>query len=88
MVLRGLKTINNKQELIVLKIDNNLDKQQSDNEQDEQKDGDESVNKLFFLIKVLLIILNLVLLIKYFLQNGLQKLKLLFLLIIISLLLP
>ena len=88
MVLRGLKTINNKQELIVLKIDNNLDKQQSDNEQDEQKDEDESVNKLFFLIKVLLIILNLVLLIKYFLQNGLQKLKLLFLLIIISLLLP
>ena len=88
MVLRGLKTINNKQELIVLKIDNNLDKQQSGNEQDEQKDEDESVNKLFFLIKVLLIILNLVLLIKYFLQNGLQKLKLLFLLIIISLLLP
>ena len=42
MVLRGLKTINNKQELIVLKIDNNLDKQQSDNEQDGHKDGDES----------------------------------------------
>ena len=30
------------QELIVLKIDKNLDKHQSDNEQDEHKDGDES----------------------------------------------
>ena len=49
------------------------------------------VNGLFFLIKVLLmfsLILNLLLSIKYFFQNGLQKLKLLFLLIIISLLLP
>ena len=49
------------------------------------------VNSLFFLIKVLLmfsLILNLLLSIKYFFQNGLQKLKLLFLLIIISLLLP
>ena len=34
------------------------------------------VNRLFFLIKVLLIILNLVLLTNCFLQNGLQKLKL------------
>ena len=33
---------NIKQELIMLKIDKNLDKQQSDNEQDEHKDGDES----------------------------------------------
>ena len=49
------------------------------------------VNGLFFLIKVLLmfsLILNLLLSIKYFFQNGLQKSKLLFLLIIISLLLP
>ena len=48
------------------------------------------VNGLFFL-KVLImfsLILNLLLSIKYFFQNGLQKLKLLFLLIIISLLLP
>ena len=35
------------------------------------------INRLFFLIKVLLIIPNLILLIKCFLQNGLQKLKLL-----------
>ena len=33
---------NIKQELIILKIDKNLDKQQSDNEQDRHKDGDES----------------------------------------------
>ena len=33
---------NIKQELFLLKIDKNLDKQQSDNEQDEHKDGDES----------------------------------------------
>ena len=46
------------------------------------------VNKPFFLKKVLLITLNLVLSTNWFLQNGLQKLKLSFLLIIISLLLP
>ena len=46
------------------------------------------VNKSFFPKKVLLIILNLVLFINWFLQNDLQKSKLLFLLIIISLLLP
>ena len=46
------------------------------------------VNRLFFLIKVLLITLNLVLLTICFLQNGLQKLELLFLMIIILLLLP
>ena len=40
---KNIKSDNhNKQELIVLKIDNNLDKKQSDNEQDEDKDGDES----------------------------------------------
>ena len=33
---------NIKQELIMLKIDKSLDKPQSDNEQDEHKDGDES----------------------------------------------
>ena len=33
---------NIKQELILLKIDKNIDKQQSDNEQDRHKDGDES----------------------------------------------
>ena len=33
---------NIKQELFLLKIDKNLDKQQSDKEQDEHKDGDES----------------------------------------------
>ena len=33
---------NIKQELFLLKIDKNLDKQQSDNEQDEHKDEDES----------------------------------------------
>ena len=31
-----------RQELLLLKIDKNLDKHQSDNEQDEHKDGDES----------------------------------------------
>ena len=42
--LKNIKSDNNnlKQELLLLKIDNNLDKHQSDNEQDEQKDGDES----------------------------------------------
>ena len=45
------------------------------------------VNKPIFLKKVLLITSNLVLSTNWFLQNGLQKLKLLFLLIIISLLL-
>ena len=33
---------NIKQELFLLKIDKNLDKQQSDNEQDKHKNGDES----------------------------------------------
>ena len=33
---------NIKQEMLLLKIDKNLDKQQYDNEQDEHKDGDES----------------------------------------------
>ena len=90
-----MKSDNNnlKQELIMLKIDKDLNK--SDNELDKQNKMSTTmemnpVNRLFFLIKVLLIlslILNLLLLINYFLQNGLQKLKLLFLLIIISLLL-
>ena len=45
MNLKTLKSDNNnlKQELLLLKIDKNLDKQQSDksdNEQDEHKDGD------------------------------------------------
>ena len=44
---KDIKSDNNnlKQELLLLKIDKNLDKQQSDkfdNEQDEHKDGDES----------------------------------------------
>ena len=34
--------INLKQELLLLKIDKNLDKNKSDNEQDEHNDGDES----------------------------------------------
>ena len=52
-----------------------------------QKTSMNPVNRLFFLIKVLLITLNLVLLTNRFLQNGLQKLKSLFLMIIILLLL-
>ena len=89
---KNIKSNNNnlKQELLLLRIDKNLDKHQSDNEQDEHKDGDESVNRLFFLIQVLLMfsmILNLILLTKCFLQIGLQKLKLLFPMIIISMLL-
>ena len=41
---KSIKSDNNnlKQELLLLEIDKNLDKHQSDNEQDEQKDGDES----------------------------------------------
>ena len=41
---KNIKSDNNnlKQELLLLKIDKNLDKQQSDNEQDEHNDGDES----------------------------------------------
>ena len=73
---KNIKSDNNnlKQELIMLKIDKNLNK--SDNEQDEQmstKMEMNPVNKLFFFIKVLLIILNLVLLTNCFLQNGLQS---------------
>ena len=71
----------------MLKIDKNLDKQQSDDEQDEHKDGDESSQQALFFKKVLLITLNLVLLTNCFLQNGLQKLKLLSLMIINLLLL-
>ena len=42
--LKNIKSDNHniKQELILLKIDKNLDKQQSDNDQDEHKNGDES----------------------------------------------
>ena len=41
---KNIKSDNNelRQELLHLKIDKNLDKQQSNNEQDEHKDGDES----------------------------------------------
>ena len=41
---KNIKSDNNnlKQELLLLKIDKNLDKHQSDNDQDEHKDGDES----------------------------------------------
>ena len=43
MSLKTLKVITNiKQELLLLKIDKNLDKQQFDNEQYVHKDGDES----------------------------------------------
>ena len=73
-----------KPKMIMLKVG------KSNSEHDEHNDGMNPINRLFFLIKVFLIlslILNLLLLIKFFLQNGLQKLKLLFLLIIISLLL-
>ena len=88
-----MKSDNNnlKQELIMLKIDKNHNK--SDNEQDKQNehnDGDESSQQALLSDKGIpdtFTDLNLLLLIKYFLQNGLQKLKLLFLLIIISLLL-
>ena len=49
---RNIKSDNNnlKQELLLLKIDKNLDKQQSDkfdNEKDERKDGDESSQQAF-----------------------------------------
>ena len=80
---------NIKQELIMLKIDKSLDEQQSDNEQDEHNDGDESSQQALlsdkgtpdtFTDPQLLLLTN------YFLQNGLQKLKLLFLMIIILLL--
>ena len=42
--LKNIKSDNHniKQELILLKIDKNIDKQQSDNEQDEHNGGDES----------------------------------------------
>ena len=41
---KNIKSDNNnlKQELLLSKIDKNLDKHQSDNEQDEHKDGDEA----------------------------------------------
>ena len=45
----------------MLKIDKSLDKPQSDNEQDEHKDGDESSQQALLSENVLLITLNLVL---------------------------
>ena len=87
---KNIKSDNNnlKQELIMLKIDkilinlitNKVNKMSTKMEMN-------PVNRLFFLINVLLIIPNSILLINCFLQNGLQKLKLLFPKIIISLLL-
>ena len=79
---------NIKQQLLLLKIDKNLDKQQSNNEQDEHKDGNESSQQAFLSNKGIVDNSQLNLVTNYFLQNGLQKLKLLFLMIIILLLLP
>ena len=47
--VKNIKSDNNdlRQELLLLKIDKNFDKQQSDNEQDEHKDGDESSQQAF-----------------------------------------
>ena len=53
---------NIKQELIMLKIDKSLDHQQIDNEKMSTRMEMNSVNKPFFLKKVLLITFNLVLL--------------------------
>ena len=72
----------------MLKLDKNLNK--SSKEQNEHSDGDESSQQALLSDKgtpILSLIPNLLLLINYFLQNDLQKLKLLFFLIIISLLL-
>ena len=46
---KNIKSDNNdlRQELLLLKIDKNLNKHQSDNEQDEHKDGDESSQQAF-----------------------------------------
>ena len=79
---------NIKQELILLKIDKNLDKQQFDIEQDEHKDGDESSQQALLSNKGIVDNSNLFLLTNCFLRYGLQKLELLFLMIIILLLLP
>ena len=72
-----------KPKMIMLKVD------KSNSEHDEHKDGDESSQQALLSDKGIpdTLILNLLLLIKYFHQNGLQKLKLLFLLVIISMLL-
>ena len=88
---KNIKSDNNdlKQELLLLKIDKILTNNNLINlimNKMGTKMEMNPVNKLFFLIKVLLIILNLILLTKCFIQNGLQKLKLLFPMIIISLL--
>ena len=47
--VKNIKSDNNdlRQELLLLKIDKNFDKQQSDNEQDEHKDGDKSSQQAF-----------------------------------------
>ena len=78
---------NIKQELIMLKIDKSLDKPQSDNDQDEHKDRDESSQQALLSDKGIVDNSQLSLVHKLIPQNGLQKLKLLFLLIITSLLL-
>ena len=53
---KNIKRINHniKPELIMLKIDKNLDKQESDNEQDEHKDGDESSQQALLSDKVII----------------------------------
>ena len=50
---KNIKSDNNdlRQELLLLKIDKNIDKQQSDNEQDEYKNGDESSQQTFLFDK-------------------------------------
>ena len=67
--------------MIMLKVD------KSNSEHDEHKDGDESSQQALLSDKGIVDVFTnqLALVNKYFLQNGLQKLKLLFLLIIISL---
>ena len=104
---KNIKIDNNnlKQELLLLKIDKILTNNNLINlimNKMGTKMEMNPINRLFFLIKVMLIILTLILLINYlvmliiltlillinyFLQNGFQKLKLLFLMITISLLL-
>ena len=79
---------NIKQELIMLKIDKNLAKQQSDNEQDWHKDGDESSQQALLSDKGIVDNSQLSLVNKLLPPKWFTKLKLLFLKITILLSLP
>ena len=90
MWFKNIKNDNHniKQELIMLKIDKSLDHQQINNEQDEHKDGDESNQHALLSDKGMVDNSQLNLVNKLLPPKWFTKVKMLFLMIIILLLLP